>query len=278
MRLVIIESPFKADTLEGSIRNRLYARLCQHDCLVNRHEAPYASHLLYTQPNILNDGIPEERARGIEAGLIWGKRAEATAVYTDLGITEGMKKGIKRAEDDGRIVEERKLPGELMAIVEHPDPELMGAYAQAVIAEDYIRALVRRGITAKEKQKKVFFISPVRNVSGEIYERNSDYVAKLERDDILVHWPIRDTKQDDPSGGYEICKTNFRAILEADEIHVWYDETSSGSKFDMGGVFMLTQMIGFRKTIVIPNQADAEKKDSAPKSFLKVMKHLTSKD
>ena len=50
---------------------------------------PIASHLLYTQPGILKDGVPDERQLGIEAGLAWRFVAEATVVYQDLGIRPG---------------------------------------------------------------------------------------------------------------------------------------------------------------------------------------------
>ncbi len=102
--LVIIESPFAGDIK----KNLEYARACMKDCF-SRGEFPFASHLLYTQDGILDDTIPEERKLGIHAGLCWGKLAEKTVVYTDLGITEGMKEGIKRAEEEGREVEFRKI-------------------------------------------------------------------------------------------------------------------------------------------------------------------------
>ena len=79
MRRVIVETPFAGD-IE---RNIHYARLCLHDCFL-RGEAPFASHLLYTQPCVLDDNHPEERNLGIEAGLEWGKCADATVVYTEL--------------------------------------------------------------------------------------------------------------------------------------------------------------------------------------------------
>lgn len=75
-----------------------------------RGEAPIASHLLYTQEGILNDDIPEERQKGIEAGLLWGEHASKTVVYIDLGISDGMKEGIQRAKEAGRPIEQRQLP------------------------------------------------------------------------------------------------------------------------------------------------------------------------
>ena len=104
MRLVIVESPFAGET-EANIA---YARQCVADCL-RRNEAPIASHLLYTQPGILDDNIPAERNLGIAAGLAWGRVADATVVYVDRGVSGGMKEGIARAQAEGRPVEYRHL-------------------------------------------------------------------------------------------------------------------------------------------------------------------------
>lgn len=102
--LVIIESPFAGD-VDTNIR---YARACMRDSLI-RGEFPFAMHLLYTQDGILDDDILEERNLGIEAGLAWGKHANKTVVYTNLGITPGMEKGIQRAKEEGREIEYREL-------------------------------------------------------------------------------------------------------------------------------------------------------------------------
>lgn len=106
---VILESPYAGDVE----RNVAYARLCLRDCLL-RGEAPIASHLLYTQPGVLDDNIPEERQLGIDAGLLWGQGAEKSVVYIDLGISNGMKYGVARAEKEGRPVECRNLPKDVM--------------------------------------------------------------------------------------------------------------------------------------------------------------------
>lgn len=121
---------------------------------------------------------------------------------------------------------------------------------------------------------KVFLISPVRLSSDEINARISAYVKQLEVTGAQVHWPIRDTKQDDPTGGLTICRTNCQAILDADEIHIWYDETSNGSKFDMGAVFMLVEMLGAKKKVVIANENEVI--DNTQKSFFKVFKRLAN--
>lgn len=102
--LVVIESPFA-----GNVKNNIeYARACMRDSLM-RGEFPLASHLLYTQDGILDDNNPKERMLGINAGLEWGKRAMKTVVYTDLGISEGMKYGIENAKKQRREIEYRKI-------------------------------------------------------------------------------------------------------------------------------------------------------------------------
>jgi hypothetical protein len=48
----------------------------------------------------LNDLDPEERKPGIEAGFKWRRAAHATVVYTDHGISHGMKLGIEDAKEE----------------------------------------------------------------------------------------------------------------------------------------------------------------------------------
>jgi len=72
-------------------------------------EAPYASHLFYTQPGILNDHDARERMWGINAGLLWGTGAEATVVYVDRGVSPGMRYGIDAAKKAGRSIEWRSI-------------------------------------------------------------------------------------------------------------------------------------------------------------------------
>lgn len=107
-RLVIIESPYRGHTATETVLNINYARRCMRDALM-RGEYPIASHLLYTQAGILDDAMPYERSLGIEAGLAWGAHADGTVVYTDRGISEGMRHGIATAIAAGRQIEYRSL-------------------------------------------------------------------------------------------------------------------------------------------------------------------------
>lgn len=82
---------------------------------LNRGEAPFASHLLYTQ--MLDDRDPHERDLEIEAGLVIGNDAQFTAVYQDLGISRGMRYGIERTEREGREIVWRRLYDEAMVAI-----------------------------------------------------------------------------------------------------------------------------------------------------------------
>lgn len=104
MRLVILESPHAGD-IEANIA---YAKRCIQDCL-SRGESPIASHLLFTQPGILDDTNPEERELGIGAGHGWIERADCVVVYLDKGMSSGMIAGLKRAVAGETPVEIRFL-------------------------------------------------------------------------------------------------------------------------------------------------------------------------
>lgn len=108
MIVVVLESPFAENEKNSEADHIAYARKCVRDCL-NRGEAPIASHLLYTQPGILRDNVPEERQWGIDAGLACGALASKTVVYTDMGISRGMQYGIENATNAGREIEYRNL-------------------------------------------------------------------------------------------------------------------------------------------------------------------------
>ena len=110
MRLVIVESPYAGDVE----RNLEYGRACLADCLA-RGESPIASHLLYTQPGVLDDANPEERKKGIEAGFAWRRVADCTVFYTDLGRSDGMIEAVRHCILSSLEYECRTLGGKWSA-------------------------------------------------------------------------------------------------------------------------------------------------------------------
>ena len=114
--------------------------------------------------------------------------------------------------------------------------------------------------------KKIFVICPVRNVNEETKKSINDYVLGLELDGVSVHWPSRDTNQDDPIG-INICQQNREAIFFADEIHIWFDESSQGSLFDIGMTFAFLR--NSNKKIVLINKDEIS--PTSHKSFQNVL-------
>lgn len=89
---------------------------------------------------------------------------------------------------------------------------------------------------------KIFIIHPIRYANHIYKEGINNYVAMLERQGHEVYQPSRDTDQNDYYG-LRICKDNLKAIQEADEIHIAWDQQSKGCLFDLGMAFALNKRI-----------------------------------
>lgn len=96
---------------------------------------------------------------------------------------------------------------------------------------------------------KLFLICPVRNETDDEAREIEAYVSQLERAGHSVHWPKRDTRQDDPVG-IAICTQNVQAIKDADAVAVWWSPSTRGGLFDLGAAFAL------RKMILLANQVE----------------------
>lgn len=107
---IILETPYAGDVP----LHLLYLRACMRDCLL-RGEAPYASHGLYTQPGVLRDDVPEERAQGIAAGFVWRECAAYTVFYINLGWSAGMLLARQAVQDAGTGRRIRELAGDWRA-------------------------------------------------------------------------------------------------------------------------------------------------------------------
>ena len=87
--------------------------------------------------------------------------------------------------------------------------------------------------------KKIFLICPVRGVDPELH---LGYVKFLEDAGHKVHFPHRDTDQEDMHG-FRICTDNRGAINESDQVHFIWDGKSQGCLFDLGMAFALNKPV-----------------------------------
>lgn len=118
MKIVDVESPYGSSDPNIIRRNILYARIaCRH--VLEQGNYPYASHLFFTQPGLLDDTDPHERQLGIDAGKsIIEKSATDSWFFLDLGESSGMTFGRQKALELNRSYKDIKLFDHL------PEPEL----------------------------------------------------------------------------------------------------------------------------------------------------------
>lgn len=103
MKRVFICSPFRGDR----DRNARYLEDAMTDSW-RRGEAPFAPHAMYT--HYLNDESRTHRELGIASGLAWLECADIVAVYSDLGISDGMARERNDALAHMLEIEYRSLP------------------------------------------------------------------------------------------------------------------------------------------------------------------------
>lgn len=137
MRTVVIESPLAGDPE----RNAAYARLAVRDCL-DRGEAPFASHLFF--PLVLDDTDKVQRQAGMLAGFALAKLFDAVVIYTDLGISSGVRSGITRAERRDAEIEYRSLV--VSGVVERAIELARGDERRAIKVGDVVELAIKAEI------------------------------------------------------------------------------------------------------------------------------------
>lgn len=108
----------------------------------------------------------------------------------------------------------------------------------------------------------IYIICPVTKVKPEQKQEIDEYVKQLESEGHTVHYPPRDVNQNDPTG-WNICVAHREAMRKADRVDVFWDTTSSGSRFDLGMAFAYEKPIKLVKLY---------QPDISGKSYVKVMK------
>jgi len=119
----------------------------------------------------------------------------------------------------------------------------------------------------------IYLICPVRGVTPEEQVALDAYVAGLEKNGHTVHYPPRDTDQTDDGCGLKICESHRRALWKADEVHVWWNPTSTGSHFDFGMAYVISRIRPLRFVVAGPPGM----KPTKHKSYFNVFWRLASK-
>ena len=88
-------------------------------------------------------------------------------------------------------------------------------------------------------ENKIFLICPVRNATNEQRKWIEEFVKAKYIEGYSIHAPHLHTRQIDLFGGYAICKQNAEAVASSQEIDIYYDQSSTGSVFDLGVAYAL---------------------------------------
>lgn len=88
----------------------------------------------------------------------------------------------------------------------------------------------------------IYLICPVRNAAPEATELAADYVTALETQGHEVFFPMRNVDQH-RWPVEKIIETEIEAIKTCDEVHIFWENSSRGSHFDLGAALALGKRI-----------------------------------
>ena len=145
---------------------------------------------------------------------------------------------------DGPTKSYRKMPYVWSKIADDSFPKSDLSDVNNVLAER-VENIKRLGVNIVDKiinypiKNKIFLICPVRNATPEQRKWIEDFVEEKYNEGYNIHAPHLHTVQRDLFGGYTICKQNGEALASSEEIDIYYDQTSTGSVFDLGMAYGL---------------------------------------
>jgi len=107
------------------------------------------------------------------------------------------------------------------------------------------------------EKKTVFLICPVRGIIEEEKKYLEGFINGWETPGYKLHYPPRDTNQNDPTG-LNICRENRAAIIKSESVILYYNPTSTGTYFDIGMTFAA------RKPLFTLNAGALDKEELSP--------------
>lgn len=106
-KAVVIISPFMVEDPTKRELFYRYAKRCAQDSM-RRNEAPLVSHVFYYDMFGFST-VAIERDLGFNSQLTWIRKTDLVVVYSDFGITQGMKAAIDYAKFKNKKIEFRKI-------------------------------------------------------------------------------------------------------------------------------------------------------------------------
>ncbi len=125
-----------------------------------------------------------------------------------------------------------------------------------------VENLKRTGVRLSEikdnpTDRKIFLVCPVRNATEEQKKWIESFVREKNEEGYSIHAPHLHTVQTDLFGGYAICRQNAEAVASSQEIDIYYDQSSTGSVFDLGVAYALHKPLKLlNKEAIVFNDSD----------------------
>ncbi len=147
---------------------------------------------------------------------------------------------------DGKRVDHLFLFGILFAAgvnltVENLDEIDLSNRTYPHAAHHWVSNKLTPNIKNNSDDKKIFLICPVKKATDKELSLMKKYISDMESRGYIVHYPARDTHQDDTIG-YKIATENSVANGDAMHIAICYAEETTGSYFDLGVSYYLHYM------------------------------------
>lgn len=104
---VVVISPFMVEDASKRDLFYRYAKRCAQDSM-RRNEAPLVSHVFYYDM-LGYSTVGLERDMGFNAQLSWIRKCDLVVVYSDYGMTQGMKAAVDYAKFKNKKIEFRVI-------------------------------------------------------------------------------------------------------------------------------------------------------------------------
>ena len=130
---------------------------------------------------------------------------------------------------------------------------------------------------AKKYPIDVYMLCPVREATDDEKEFLLDYKKELEEKGLKVWYPA-DTPQEDETGGYRIVTDHCDEILDAKTSHIYWNETSTGSKVDLGSILIEHRRRGLDALLInrkhVEEIVEKQREQGLTKSYEMVLLYL----
>ncbi len=105
-------------------------------------------------------------------------------------------------------------------------------------------------------KNNIFLICPIAKATEYQQEKIDQHISDIDNC-YNLYYPAKHTNQIDVTGGYRICTDNANAIGNANTIHIFYDNTSTGSMFDLGVAYYF-QYLNLDRQFCFVNKEEIE--------------------